>query len=214
MSCPETQERLDDYVDGSLPEADFQEVELHLHACLACREEERLLRSLLAQAASLSRELVPSRDLWPGIAERLEARSVMGGRVRMFFLSPATLAAAAVLLALLATLRRPPTDGPKPSLGQAHYVSTLEPSLARAEGEYVRATDSLKAALEARRGSLSPETLRTVDQDLRVIDTALDSLRGALEKEPGNEELSRLLISTHRRKLDVLRNVTRLSNTL
>jgi hypothetical protein len=84
----------------------------------------------------------------------------------------------------------------------------------QAETEYGRATDALKAALDTRRGSLSPETLRTVDQDLRVIDAALDSLRSALAKEPGNEELSRLLISTHQRKLDLLQHVTRLTNTL
>src|SRR5262249_59112171 len=65
MTCERVRDTLDDYVDGLLSEADFQEVELHLASCAECRHEERLLRALLAQAAALPRELAPGRDLWP-----------------------------------------------------------------------------------------------------------------------------------------------------
>src|SRR5258708_26830620 len=74
MTCAEAEDRLDDYVDGSLPEAEFQEMELHLASCPPCREEERRLRAGLAQAAPLPRLLSPPRDLSPGIPERIGGR--------------------------------------------------------------------------------------------------------------------------------------------
>ena len=90
MTCAEIQDRLDDYVDGSLSERDFQEVELHLHDCAECRKHERALRSLLAQAEALPAEMTPPRDLWPGIAERLGERSVLA-RLPSFARRPAGL---------------------------------------------------------------------------------------------------------------------------
>src|SRR5206468_2694131 len=73
MTCDEVDGRLDDYADGSLSEGEFQEVELHLSTCAACREQERRLRLILAEARALPRELSPSRDLWAGVAQRIEA---------------------------------------------------------------------------------------------------------------------------------------------
>src|SRR5260370_37576042 len=116
MPCAEAEDRLDDYVDGSLPEAEFQEMELHLAGCPPCREEERRLRAVLAQAAALPRLLSPARDLWPGIAERI------GGRKRTALrgwgpIGPA--AAAAVAIALASTvLPRPQPPAPPPPLSR------------------------------------------------------------------------------------------------
>src|SRR5882672_5025780 len=72
MTCEEARDRMDDYVDGALDEAAFQDMELHVAICAECRSEERSLRALLAHAAALPSEQRPSRDLWAGIAERLD----------------------------------------------------------------------------------------------------------------------------------------------
>ena len=212
MNCEQTTERVDDYVDGDLPEAQFQEVELHLLGCEACRREEQILRSLLSQAAALPRELTPGRDLWGPIETRLSGRRGMPGWARAFFLSPLTLAAASVVLAVVAA-RMPPPPGLTPGTGEGAPVA-LDPSIAQAEAQYTRAAAGLKAALDGKRSSLSPETVKAVEKDLQVIDQALGSLRVALQKEPGNAELAQLLMSTHRRKLDILQKVTRLSDAL
>ena len=45
MTCNEAEDRLDDYVDGALAESEFQEMELHIASCAACREQERRLRA-------------------------------------------------------------------------------------------------------------------------------------------------------------------------
>ena len=75
MTCETVATQLDEYVDGLLAEAEFQEIELHLAGCDACRREERLLRALLTQAAALPREIVPPRDLWPDVVARLQIDS-------------------------------------------------------------------------------------------------------------------------------------------
>jgi hypothetical protein len=213
MTCAEAEDRLDDYVDGSLPEAEFQEMELHLASCPPCREEERRLRAVLAQAAALPRLLSPARDLWPEIAERI------GGRKRTALRGwrPIGLAAAAaVAIALASTLlpRPEPPAAPAPLAGLPVTVSPGSETLQDVEADYVRATTALLAALSERPSSLSSETLASVQKNLDVIDQALAEVRQALRKDPHNGELTHMLVATHRKKLEVLRRVVKLSTQL
>jgi anti-sigma factor RsiW len=67
-------ERLDDYVGDELPETERLAVQTHLAACESCRAEAEALRELLREAATLPRGIAPERDLWAGIAARLEPR--------------------------------------------------------------------------------------------------------------------------------------------
>jgi hypothetical protein len=210
MTCADVLSELDDYVDGLLSEASFQEVELHLDTCSACREEERLLRGLLAHAAAMPRLLDPPRDLWPGIAERLSepGLAMASGRGIAFWA-----AAAAAILALASWIHvRPGTPGTSPEpRGQGRLVQaslSTNPPLLEAEVGYLKATEELAAALESRRASLPPETLQVVDQNLRIINEALRSVREALEKDPGNHELTHMLLSTHRKKVEILRRAS------
>ena len=214
MNCESVLDRLDDYADGCLGEAEFQELELHLHGCAACRREERELRALLAEAAALPREVAPPRDLWPGIAERIKTpRRVVPFRPGWLRAGPGALAAAAaVVLALGAVLlRTQPRPGPGAPGGRLVAVSvTPDTGVGQAEAEYVRATADLMAALESRRPGLAPETLKVVDDNLRIIDGALTALRDALRKDPQNGQLAHMLAATHRKKVDVLRRAMKL----
>ena len=214
MTCDEVDGRLDDYADGSLSEGQFQEVELHLASCAACREQERRLRLILAQARALPRELAPPRDLWTGIAQRIEA----GRRGRTFWFAPMVLAAAAVLVAVLSVslLHRGdpvPVSVPGPA-ANVTPVSLDRTTLGAAEQDYERAATELLAALQERRQSLSPQTLASVERNLAVIDQALNEVRAALSRDPGNKDLTRMLVSAHRKKVDTLRRMVRLSTTL
>jgi anti-sigma-K factor RskA len=211
MTCGEIAGRLDDYVDGALPESEAAEVERHLHACSACALEERGLRRLLAEARALPREAAPSRDLWSGIAERIlvEHRPRVpwrtGGRAPLW-----SAAAAAVLLAAVLFLAR--GTGPAPAPLPTAVPAGFDPAgVQAAEREYERAAASLLATLHERRDSLSPETVASIDKNMEVIDRALAEVRAALDRDPKSMELTRLLVSTHRKKVDTLRRVVRLS---
>jgi anti-sigma factor RsiW len=211
MTCNEVDDRLDDYVDGSLREGELQEVEMHIASCAACRDAERHLRLILAQASALPREVAPPRDLWAGIAERIEAER----RARAAWWGPVGLAVAATLVVGIATalLHRsdPASVTPAPMTTPVSLDST---SIGTAEQEYEQAATALLAALQGRRDTLSPETLASVEKNLLVMDQALGEVRAALGRDPGNPELTRMLVSTHRKKVETLRRVVRLSTAL
>ncbi|HEY7516049.1 MAG TPA: zf-HC2 domain-containing protein [Vicinamibacteria bacterium] len=209
MTCRDVDDRLDDYVDGTLAEGEFQEVELHLASCEECRKAERALRRILTEASALPRQKSPERDLWPGIAERLQRRSTYGGWTSLA-------AAAAVALALAGSFFLK-GGGSGPDAGPRTVpvaVTSESPALAEAEGDYERASAALLAALHERRDSFSPETIASVEKNLEVIDGALAEVREALRRDPENPELTRMLAATHRRKVDVLRRVVKLTTTL
>ena len=88
------------------------------------------------------------------------------------------------------------------------------PSWPRPSGDYEAAANALLEALQQRRAQLQPETLAAVQANLEVIDRALAEVRQALAKDPSNPELSRMLVATHRKKVDVLRRVVKLSTAL
>jgi predicted anti-sigma-YlaC factor YlaD len=206
MTCSEIDERLDDYVDGTLSENEFQEVELHLASCADCRAAEERLRQLLARAAALPRERTPGRDLWPEVAERL-ATPHWGGRW-------IGLAAAAVLVlsTALFVLRGRPTPAPGPTTIPV-AVPAESPALAAAEEDYARASAALLAALQGQKASLPPETMAALEKNMEVIDRALGEVREAMRRDPDNPKLTRMLAVTHRKKVDILQRVVKLTTT-
>jgi hypothetical protein len=76
MRCDTIQDRLNDFVDDLLPDQERQKVEQHLERCASCRQEAQLLRALLEDAAGLPKSFSPPRDLWPGIAARIEREKI------------------------------------------------------------------------------------------------------------------------------------------
>ena len=71
---------------------------------------------------------------------------------------------------------------------------------------YSAAVAELERALEAGQGRLDPRTLRVVEQNLRVIDGAIDEARRAVVADPGNMWLRSHLASTMKRKVELLRS--------
>jgi predicted anti-sigma-YlaC factor YlaD len=223
MTCQELDERLDDFVDGRLGERESGEVQAHLAGCTGCRERAQQLRQLLAHAAALPRALAPPSDLWPGIRERVERRSAWTG----FWTSwqPLALAAAAAAVAALAAflwsgsgpspIRTVAMPDASPSLRPvAAGTAPSDPLLAQAVREYELATSALLEALQRRRSVLSADDLARVEANLQVIDRALADVREALVKDPEDPKLNHMLVATHKKKVDVLRRVVRLSTAL
>ena len=228
LTCAEARERLDDHVDELLDAASSRELEAHLEGCAGCRAELRELRRLLAEAAALPDEIEPPRELWDGIASRLEPR----GRVLPFapslrrwaFLAPPLAAAAALALAIGLGLRSGPATAPFPAPGPGQSPVATTPSLQaaslggaasleQAEAEYRRATEQLLESLRSDPRALPPGTLEAVEKNLSDIDRALGEIRAALGKDPENAQLARLLNGTQRRKLQMLQSVARLTRT-
>jgi anti-sigma factor RsiW len=217
MTCERLREILDDWVDGSLSEAEHQEAELHLAGCAACRAEERKLRAFLGEAASLRHEAQPGRDLWPTIAGRIESRARVLRFVRRGGLLTGLAAAAALVLALVLAPPRQPSGevaSVEPSGATPQPVAAGVADIEKAEAEYLRATNQLIQTLNARRGTMPPEAqkqMADLEANVAAIDAALRQVKDALEKDPQNTKLNKMLASTHQKKIDLLLRLIRLS---
>jgi hypothetical protein len=69
----------------------------------------------------------------------------------------------------------------------------------------------LEAALAANKGQLESTTVKVINQNLAIIDQAIDQARQALAADPGSSYLSNHLAGALRQKVELLRRVTGLS---
>jgi hypothetical protein len=105
LDCDGFAAALADYLEGDAPDAVRAAVEAHAERCAECGALLADLRAIPQQAAALP-TLAPSRDLWSGIAERIDARVLPMERpasrtivtVRRSWTRPAIAAAALVLM--------------------------------------------------------------------------------------------------------------------
>lgn len=78
------------------------------------------------------------------------------------------------------------------------------------EARYAIEIQQLLWALFENRERLDPDTITTIQTNLRVIDRAIRDAREALDEDPGNAGLSRMLDSNYRRKLELLQRANRI----
>lgn len=231
--------RLSEYLDGELTPDERDAIERHLAGCDACAATLEELRRVVERARSLPPR-APAADLWGGIAERIDARAAIDARVvplrasarRRFSFTLPQLAAASVLLAVVSggiawRLSRH-ADLP-PSLASADRRSLGEGGQARpsadapadtirvepvglADAEYDSAVADLQRALRNGRGHLDPATIAIVEQNLKIIDRAIDQARQAVIDDPGNSYVTSHLVETRRKKLDLLRRAAALAS--
>ena len=72
MNCNAVDERLADYLEGELPASDERAIAAHVASCVRCTALVRDLEGIRVNASMLP-ELTPSKDLWQGIADRIDA---------------------------------------------------------------------------------------------------------------------------------------------
>jgi hypothetical protein len=105
LDCDGFAAALADYLEGDAPDAVRAAVEAHAEECAECGALLADLRAIPREAAALP-ALTPSRDLWNGIAERIDARVLPLERsatrtivpARRSWARPAVAAAALVLM--------------------------------------------------------------------------------------------------------------------
>jgi len=214
MNCRDARLLLDDLVDGAIGETSRHALELHLRGCVACRASEAQLRNLLAAVGALPRRIEPARELWSGIAARITAGNVVTGafaeRGRRRIPLGAAAAAAALLIALTSIVTAVLLRGGHASReglasdGGARGTVAASLQLSQARSTCEAARRQLLTAFEARRASLSPATLKVVDDNLRIIDRAVRDMEDALARDPGNQELPSLLVTAYRQEIDML----------
>ncbi len=206
---------LSSYVDGDLEAHQVVEVEAHLETCRECHDEVVGLRALAAAVAQLPRSIEPPTDLWPAIDSSLASPTVKLGLSDQTLRSLRfPLAAAALALIAVSSLVTALIVGP----GEEPRTTSASPALAtegvsfiaqwrRSEDEYLRATLELVESLDASTRQLAPETVELIQQNLQIIDAAIQESRAALAVDPANRDLIQSLSSAYQKKLEVLQQV-------
>jgi len=226
MNCTRFDELVDDFLDGELDQPTRQEAERHVADCAACRRAVEELRSLLREAAALPREIEPPRDLFPSIRHGLDssvapaaARQKQTTLITAGWLPWGALAASLLVLSVAVVVvfgpwqrgSEPATPGPAAGTELLAANDALAEFRA-AEEAYVRATRLLLDTLEEQGGELSPQAAAVIEENLAIIDRAIDEVRVALADDPGNRRNGQVLNALHRQKLQLLMRAQRLSS--
>ena len=187
-------------------------------------ELEAELRAIARAAAELP-ELEPSRDLWSGIAARIEApvvalpTSVMDGAPQRVSLPWRRLAIAASLLVVTTagityTIMRRNTAAELAANNDSLSVvapmqrAPVEPvSTLTAEQTFDREIAALRTIVDERRKELDPATAAVLDKNLKVIDAAIAESKAALAKDPASAFLMEMLTHAYDSKLQLMRGV-------
>ncbi len=217
FDCDQVLSMIDDLVDEALDEHDRTSARSHLEACPSCRAEFQAATRLQAATRSLPRSTEPERDLWPGIAHRIEDRRVVRGeferppavRPRRWWMAAA---AAAILVVSVSLAYRAGLERGWPQTAATAPVESF----------YVRAAyggpgtglesarDQLRSSLDDRRDELSPETWSVVMENLLVIDNAIARIETAMADNPNDGRLNRQLATAYRQQINLLQRATRL----
>jgi hypothetical protein len=197
--------------------------------------DEARLRELMKEVEALPRSIDPPADAWAKIRAEIEAAGspARGDDVIAlepkrsprvaFWQRPMFLAAAALLLvagssaitAIAINRRGAPAAGRPASTRMAVGTDNTGPaSLAQftvVESDYLRAVNDLSATLESQQDQLSPETIATLRESIKVIDAAILEARNALAADPANRTLIQMLANSYEQKVDLLKRTTEMA---
>ena len=190
-----------------------------------------------ARLHELPLEVAPGRDLWAGIAARIEAVPVAAASptppVRRRPAWAWQAAAAVVLVAgsslLTASLldRQAPASQSAqqpvaPAAGGVATATDAEPTVlpaafgpaGRLDQEYLAARQQLTRMLDQRIAALPASARAKLEFNLGEMRRAADEINAALAAQPGDPLLEELLLKTYQDELAVLSNVNELTNSL
>lgn len=214
--CRQVEPLLSELEDGTLDEARTRAVRGHLLACAECRARAEALRQIVAAAGTLA-AIDPPSALWDRIAARVDAGEIAySRRSRLWwwwqaFRRPLAYgggALAAAALALVLFVRDRHVDpAPAPRAQPASPQALLDEALAeidRAESGYVTAIDDLRTIVGEEKTKWPPAMQAAFDKNLADIDAAVERLRDAARRAPGNLPAQEALYASYRRKIDYL----------
>ncbi len=218
MSEDRYSSKLDDYVDATLGESERRSLEAHLESCDSCRTTTADLLRIRATAETLAR-VSPPEEVWKRIAYTIRtedhrpARSKSRAWLPISIWSNPWAIAATVVLALgvgfmIARLLpdRPSGDDP------AELTRWVATELGLAEQHYQNAIGGLETIVATDDSTLDREVMAVLQQNLSLIEQAIDESRQAVRQQPDSQIAGASLISALRRKLSLLQNTVLLIN--
>lgn len=207
-----TEAQRQEAADGSLDAGQLSEVNGHLAVCMDCARDVMRMRELMRRVHAA---LMPSADLvalWPAIRSRIEQSKLVSldgppaavrasGRGYRWWLSAGCVAAAATIV-VSATVRVRQRTGP---VAIQRSDSDTFTNVADSSRAYEEEAAILLNELEMQRSMMRPSTAASVDHDLQIIDKSIAELKAAMVRDPNDPSLRRLLASSYRQKVELLK---------
>ncbi|MFC1499739.1 anti-sigma factor family protein [Candidatus Zixiibacteriota bacterium] len=207
MKCDGVQQLLDDFVDGILSGGVHSRLERHLATCEECRRSLAELQALLDDAADLPAEIRPSKDLWPAVRSQIELEESVPSR-HSFFNRPKYMLAAAALFVLVTAGSLMIPRMIEMGMGSIEWMMTEwqigQVTTAAMERQYLGAIEELSYVVAERRATVPQSALKIIDQNLRVLDNAIEESRTALWNNPSDRELQSTLSTVYQQKVELL----------
>ena len=221
---------ISEYLDGCMEPGARRDMEAHLEACAECSSTLEDLRGIVARAAALPAP-APAPEVWAGIEARLRAtaaapssaserarpraarvRTAPWSSWRISFTLPQLAAACVAVIALSGGLAffvtRP---GVNRDLAAVPAGTKAAVTMETADAT-MQDIEELRRILDAGRDRLDPATVKSLEESLVAIDTAIRQGRIALQADPQNPYVRDHLDETMRRKVDLLRRATQLAS--
>lgn len=169
----------------------------------------------MADAAKLATEIAPERDLWPDIEAGITRPARRAG-VPWYAQAAAVVALVGITSFITYTLTNSddPAGQAVPVMAtafDAEFASFGQELMLPVSFENERS--GLAAELDMVLDELSPEVRAEVEENLAIIQTAVDEISVALASEPNNALLQEMLVDAYRKELAVMRHVSGLARS-
>ena len=194
--------RINDYIDDALGSDERAVVLQHLETCALCRSEVEAVRAVVEQVGGLPASIQPERDLRSAIWSEVDRPTLWRWRYPLAAAAILLIAISSVVTVLLTRDRNAPVV-------RATEPAPVSVDLVGLERRYSSEVTALQQTLRENRDRLAPETVRILEENLRIIDDAIQEARSALASDPQSGTLAELLRSAYQRKLDLLKQVAR-----
>jgi hypothetical protein len=183
----------------------------HLRACAACADDVARLAAVAERLRGAPPAAPAADDLWPSIRKRIDDAKVVAidpidpppaSRFTWRHRLGVAIVAAGVVLTVL--VLRPSHSVPVEEVPRSSDTASLR-MVADSVRSYEEEARVLLNRLEIQRAMLRPDAVAAIDADLRAIDEAIEELKRAIAEDPNNPALRRLLATSFRQKIELLK---------
>jgi anti-sigma factor RsiW len=218
MTCHDCDQRLGEYVDGTLPPSGAAEIGAHLAECLRCAGLAADCLEIRALARMLERQLPPAR-VWHTLAEATRTPPAWRS-MQAIAAAWRPAAAAAMILAFATSLwwtgaRLSAVTAPARTGASVTFLANgADHEHRTAESGYASTIARLEALTDAQRAALDPEMADVLAGGMAVIDTAIDQSRAALATAPESTVARDSLFQALRSKVELLQETLTLMSVM
>lgn len=200
MKCEDFKKYFYDFHDHLLSNDLMKEMGSHIEECIGCREINKKYKNFLNRFSTLPKSIQPDRNLWENIKKRISIKKSFNFSNNYKF--PA-IAASFIIITLFSVLTF-----------YNNYSKSSDTRILKqfnsASREYEKARKDLVSALHSKEGIINKDTIDIIENNLLIMDQAINEIKTAINKEPDNQRLVLMLADTYQKETNLLLSTKKL----